>query len=442
MLRVALYAVSVDFNAQPATRTLEQTMQAEIIATGDEIRTGTIVDSNSAHIAQELEESAFEVTRHCCVGDDIPVLASVLKEVGQRADIAVVTGGLGPTEDDLTAGAAAKALGVDLVLDENALASVTAFFKNRDRLFSKANRKQALLPVGAVCLPNPIGTAPGFRLKIGRCIFFFLPGVPREMRDMLANSVLPYLKRLRGSAKEFSSVTNIITFGLTEAATGEQLAGFQQRFTSIKLGMRAVFPEIHIRLSAYDKNVSMLQQGMRDAVRWIQQQLGDKVLSTKGKGMPAVVGDLLRKKKATIAVAESCTGGLIAHLLTNVSGSSDYFLFAGVTYANAAKTRVLGVSETSLQQYGAVHEKTARQMAEGVRRVSGAVYGLATTGIAGPSGGTAAKPVGTVCIGLAGADDAFGKRFYFSFENRDMNKTIFAVTALDLLRRKLMQPTR
>jgi len=416
-------------------------MQAEILATGDEIRTGAVVDSNSAHIAQELEESAIEVTRHNCVGDDLQALVSVLKEIGQRADIAVVTGGLGPTVDDLTAEAAAKALDVDLVLDEKALASVTAFFENRDRLFSDANRKQALLPVGAACIPNPIGTAPGFRLKIDRCTFFFLPGVPREMHDMLADSVLPYLKRLRGRARELSSVTHITTFGLTEAATGEQLLDFQQHFAGIRLGLRTVFPEIHLRLSAREKNASMLQRGMQDAVRWIQQQLGDKILSTEGKGMQEIVGDLLRHKKATVAVAESCTGGLIAHLLTNVSGSSDYFMLADVTYANAAKIRVLGVSETTLRHNGAVHEETAREMAEGVRRVSGAAYGLATTGIAGPTGGSATKPVGTVCIGLAGADGAFGQRFYFPLDNRAMNKRIFAITALDLLRRKLMQPS-
>ena len=414
-------------------------MQAEILATGDEIRTGAVVDSNSAHIARELAESAIEVTRHSCVGDDLQALVSVMKEIGQRADIAVVTGGLGPTTDDLTAAAAAKALGVDLALDEKALASVTAFFENRDRLFSDANRKQALLPVGAACIPNPIGTAPGFRLKIDRCTFFFLPGVPREMRDMLSDSVLPYLKRLRGNSKELSSVTHITTFGLTEAATGERLTGFQQHFAGIRLGMRTVFPEIHLRLSARDKNASMLQRGMQDAVQWIQKQLGDKILSTQGKGMQEIVGDLLRHKKATVAVAESCTGGLIAHLLTNVSGSSDYFVLAGVTYANAAKIRVLGVSETTLRHNGAVHEETASEMAAGVRRVSGAAYGLATTGIAGPGGGSAAKPVGTVCIGLAGADGAFGKRFYFPFNDRAMNKRIFAITALDLLRRELMQ---
>jgi nicotinamide-nucleotide amidase len=278
-------------------------------------------------------------------------------------------------------------------------------------------------------------------LKIDRCTFFFLPGVPREMQDMLADSVLPYLKRLRGNAQELTSVTHITTFGLTEAATGEQLTGFQQHFAGTRLGMRTVFPEIHLRLSAREENLSMLQRGMQDAVRWIQQQLGDKILSTEGKGMQEIVGDLLRHEKATIAVAESCTGGLIAHLLTNVSGSSDYFMLAGVTYSNAAKIRILGVSETTLRHNGAVHEETAREMAEGVRRVSGAAYGLATTGIAGPTGGTAKKPVGTVCIGLAGADGAFGKRFYFPFDNRAMNKRIFAITALDLLRRKLMQPT-
>ena len=387
-------------------------MIAEILATGDEICSGAVLDSNSAYIAQKLEEAGIKVARQSCVGDDIDTLASILKEIGSRADLAVVTGGLGPTADDLTAEAAAKATGVKL---------------------------QAMLPKGAESLYNPLGTAPGFFMKIGRCSAFFMPGVPSEMRRMLSDMVLPRIEKLQVGVKKFRPVKEISLFGLTESAISERLTGLTAEFPGIKIGICVRFPEVHVKLYTSGKDEKDLNELLKKACKWVLKKFGEKAFSIDGGSMEAVVGDLLRRKKSTIAVAESCTGGLISHWLTNVPGSSDYFLFSGVTYSNKAKIKVLDVLPATLKQYGAVHEETAKEMAEGARRIAGATYGLSTTGIAGPGGGTVDKPVGTVCIGLATPSGAKGYRFSFPFDDRSMNKRIFAMTALDLLRRELLR---
>ncbi len=226
-------------------------MIAEILATGDEIRSGALVDSNSAYIAQTLEDTGIEVARHSSIGDDPAEIIIILKEISQRSDIAVVTGGLGPTDDDLTSAAAARAADVVLVLDLQALASVENFFKARNRMLTDSNKKQAMLPVGAQCLNNPVGTAPGFHIKIGQCDFFFLPGVPFEMRPMLTEQVIPRIMKIQGPDAGVRLVKTLSTFGLTESATGDQLDGFDQRFPQMKLGFRAIFPEVQVKFYAH-----------------------------------------------------------------------------------------------------------------------------------------------------------------------------------------------
>lgn len=413
-------------------------MFAEILATGDEIRSGALVDSNSAYIAEKLEEIGIPVTRHSCVGDDFETLVSVLKEISTRVDVCVVTGGLGPTADDLSSEAAASAAGETLVLDARALSDIEAFFKSRKREMAASNRKQAMLPRTAETMYNPVGTAPGFSLKIGMCVFFFLPGVPPEMKRMLAHDVLPRIEKMPGATKEHCFIRTISTFGLTESATGEKVAGLADDFPDIKIGLRAKFPEIHVKLYLNGQDLPVMETRLAKASEWILNRLGRHVLSMEGASMQAVVGDLLRKKAATVAVAESCTGGRIANWLTDVPGSSDYFLFSGVTYSNQAKTKVLGVTPDLLKQYGAVHEETAKAMADGARLVSGATYAISTTGIAGPAGGSDDKPVGTVCIGLATPEKSEGRRFYFPFGKRSLNKSIFGMAALNLLRKELL----
>lgn len=413
-------------------------MRAEILATGDEIRSGALVDTNSAYIAEKLEETGIAVQRHICAGDDLKVLEDIFREVGDRADVCVVTGGLGPTTDDITAEAAAAAAGVGLIEDEKALSMIAAFFKARNREMTASNRKQALVPRGSKTLYNPVGTAPGFRLKIKQCTFFFMPGVPPEMVRMLSAEVLPDIEKIMGAHRTNCLVRNISTFGLTESAVGEKVAAVTDRFPGLRLGLRAKFPEIHVKFYLNGKDLPQMQATLDAATEWVKERVGKYVLSTEGEAMPRVVGKLLQERGATLAVAESCTGGRIANWLTDVPGSSDYFLFAGVSYANAAKVDILGVSAQTLDEHGAVSKETAQEMAAGTRRIANATYAISTTGIAGPDGGTEEKPVGTVCIGLATPDKAQGKQFFFPFGKRSMNKSIFAMMALETLRRELL----
>jgi nicotinamide-nucleotide amidase len=411
---------------------------AEILATGEEIRTGALVDSNSAFIAEKLELCGVKVMRLNGIGDELDQLTAILKEIGSRADISVVTGGLGPTVDDLTAQAAADAAGVGLHMDPAALASIEDFFRRRNRSMNPSIRKQAMLPDGAEVLFNPVGTAPGFQLRIGSCRFFFLPGVPFEMRRMLADHVLPRMANLLGGRRGVRRVKTLSCFGLTESLTGERLDGLEKEFPGVRLGLRARFPEIQVKLYGSGADEVRVAGALDQAAAWARERLGDILFTDSGEPMEAVVGQLMRGRNATLAAAESCTGGLIAHRLTEVAGSSDYFLLAAVTYANAAKTRVLGVDEVTLTRCGAVHADTARDMAVGVRRLAGATYGIATSGIAGPTGGSAEKPVGTVCIGLATPAQALGYRFHLDYGRRSMNKQMFAMKALDVLRRELL----
>jgi nicotinamide-nucleotide amidase len=413
-------------------------MIAEIMATGEEIRSGAIIDSNSAYIADKLQDHGVAVARHTSVGDDLDLLVAAFKEIGSRADIAVVTGGLGPTADDLTAEAAARASGVTLALNSLALQAVERFFKDRQRKMNSASRKQAFLPAGAECLPNPIGTASGFRLQIGRCLFYFLPGVPGEMRRILSDSVLPQLIQRMGDQRCIYRSQTLSVFGLTESQTSERLVDLKKAFPQISLGLQIRFPTIQVKLYTHGSNERQLNDDLKAASFWVVDKIGDNVFSQQGDPMEKVVGNLLRKAQGTLALAESCTGGLIADMLTNISGSSDYFVFSGVTYSNQAKVDILKVSAETIRTYGAVHEETATEMARGACSASGAAYGLATSGIAGPTGGTAEKPVGTVCIGLASPHRTAGYRFHFRTASRAMNKHMFAMAALEVLRRELL----
>lgn len=413
-------------------------MIAEILSTGDEVRSGALIDSNSAYIAQALEEAGLEVVRHSTVGDDLDAISSIIKEIGKRADITVVTGGLGPTTDDITAQAAANAAGVDMCIDEDALRTVQNFFEKRNRLMNHLNDKQAMLPKGSECLDNPVGSAPGFAMKIDKCRFFFLPGVPYEMKKMLSEKVIPKIYELYEGGRQYSIIKNISTFGVTEAAVNENILSVIGEFSDIKFGLRAAFPEIHIKMYARGKEEKDVIQLLDAASAKILQIFGDKIVSAEGKSMEVTVGKLLKKNNATIAVAESCTGGLISNMLTNISGSSDYFLFSGITYSNDSKVKVLGVNPATIEKYGAVHEETAKEMAAGAKNLSGATYGLSTSGIAGPNGGTEDKPVGTVCMGLATPDTVKGITYNFNFKNRILNKKIFAAAALDLIRKELI----
>jgi nicotinamide-nucleotide amidase len=414
-------------------------MIAEILSTGDEVRSGAIIDTNAPHIAQALERAGLAVIRHGCVGDDVAVFSRMIREISIRADICVVTGGLGPTDDDITAVAAARAAGVPLCENEEALRMVEAFFEARQRPLNPYGRKMACLPTGSEVIKNRPGAAPGFILQCNQCRFYFLPGVPLEMEVMLEEEVIPHILRKSDQATIYYPVLTLSSFGVPESETNARLKDFGKLFPELILGYRALFPEVQIKIYGKGSDRQALSLQMEKAADWIQGIMGDSILSDTGAPMEAAVGQLLKAENATVAVAESCTGGLIASRLTDVAGSSDYFLFSGVTYSNAAKIKVLGVSPETLNTHGAVHEETAKQMAQGARQVAGATYGLSTTGIAGPDGGTPEKPVGMVCIGVASPRGVDGYRFHFPYADRLRNKQLFAEKAMDVLRRKLME---
>lgn len=414
-------------------------MDIEIISTGEEILYGAIADENAAYIARTLVERGFEIVRHGCVGDGKKGLVELFTEADGRSDVVIVTGGLGPTVDDRTAEAAADAFGAGLVFSKDAERSVTAFFEKRGKPVPDSNKKQLQLPRGATCLENPVGTAPGFTFFTGKSRFYFLPGVPFEMRRLMDDHVIPALGTLVGQNRDFFQIRTMSHFGVAEAEVDRRLLGIESIFPGIRLGLRAVFPVIQVKLYARGEDQRKIRDQIDAAQHWVLERTGEFVFSTQDRSMAEEVGQCLIRQKKTLALAESCTGGLIGHMLTNVAGSSDYFLFSGVTYANQAKVRILGVDESVLQSSGAVSEKTVCAMADGARAVSGADIGLATSGIAGPGGGSEEKPVGTVFVGLSTDKGTHAFEFCHDFGDRIRNKTLFAMTALDLLRRKLLE---
>ena len=276
-------------------------MIAEILSTGDEIRTGSIVDTNSAYIAQMLEANGLHVFRHSCVGDDMDTLVSILREISTRSDIAVVSGGLGPTQDDLTTEAAARAAGVALFMDALALTAIENLFRSRKRPMPPSNRKQAMFPNGAEHIANPLGTAPGFQIKMKRCLFFFLPGVPSEMRRMVSAEVIPRIIKIQGYPKAVSMVKTLSCFGITEAETGERLEELSPEFPNIKMGLRAEFPVIQIKLYLRAEDKQGIEAQAQEVTQRIVERLGKHVFSVTGNPLEAEVGDLLRQKQATIA---------------------------------------------------------------------------------------------------------------------------------------------
>ncbi len=406
-------------------------MIAEVLSTGDEVLLGDITDTNSSYLCRRLKDAGVTVARITAVGDDTSAISGALEAISQRAEICLVTGGLGPTQDDLTAKASALAAGTQLELNPLALDSMKAFFEKRGYKLTRVNEKQAMLPLDAQVLENNHGTAPGFEIKIGRCRFFFMPGVPSEMKKMFGEQVHSRLLNITGQAGAIR-VERLMVFGLPESVVGEKLQGFKSRFPGLLLGFRARFPLIEVKLVAHSPGA-----GIQDAKDWTAKQLGRKVISHQGLTLAQEVGRLLTESCQTLSIAESCTGGLIANLITDVSGASDYFFFSATTYANCAKMDILKVSEQTLIDQGAVHEDTAREMAEGARQAGKSDWAVSTTGVAGPTGGTDEKPVGTVCIGVAGPDGALARRFVLNMGDRARNKQMFAATALEMLRREL-----
>ncbi|NWH05481.1 CinA family nicotinamide mononucleotide deamidase-related protein [Desulfobacter latus] len=418
--------------------------KGHVFSTGNEVLFGDTVDTNSAFLCRQLKRSGVTVIKTSAVRDDMTALVREIKSIASAVDICVMTGGLGPTPDDLTADALAKAAGVKIKLNTAALSSMKKFFDKRGRTLTPANEKQAMLPEGAQVMENRHGTAPGFSMSIGNCRFFCMPGVPREMERMFDLKVRPQLNEITGYAGEIQ-VISLMVFGMPESRVGKALSGFSLQFPGIHLGFRIRFPMIEVRLSRLKEVVSDSLKGldgaaeMNQAKQWVMEKLGPQVISDQGLTLAQEVGRLLATCGQTLSVAESCTGGLVAHLITDVPGASDYFLFSATTYADSAKEAILKVSRKTLENNGAVDETTALEMANGVRAAGGSDWGVSTTGIAGPTGGNEDKPVGTVCIGVAGPLGSHAQRFLLDRGDRERNKQLFAAMALEMLRRELVK---
>ena len=408
-------------------------MRAVILSIGSELVTGLAPDTHSAEIARALGSLGVAVVRHETLDDDVAEIAVGFIAAAGDADLVIATGGLGPTPDDLTRDGLAQAIGAPLETSANALAMLEAWSVSRGRKLSESNRRQAMLPQGAQALPNPMGTAPGILARLGKARIFCLPGVPVEMRRMLDDEVLPRLKQ--GGAGRVAKVRTVRTFGMAESMVGERLADLMApgRRPRVATAVHAGVIDVHIHASGSANAVDRLLEA--DAAE-MKRRLGAVVFGEGADGMEDAVAALLAQRGATLAVAESCTGGLIAARLVNVPGMSEHLLEGIVAYSNAAKVRLLGVGKEVIERHGAVSEAVVRAMAEGVRAGSGAAIGLAVTGIAGPGGGSADKPVGTVWFGLADGAGTEAAREVFAGD-RETIRARAAVYALNLVRLRL-----
>lgn len=406
---------------------------AAVLSIGTELTRGELVNTNASWLSEQLTLLGLDVRAHLTVDDDRGRVADALRQLSEQADVVVATGGLGPTTDDLTAEAAASALGVPLERDVASLDAIRRRYAERGRALSDAAAKMADLPAGAEALSNLVGTAPGFAVTLGRCRCFFLPGVPVEMKSMFREGVRRTIGSL-GAAGTFQA--HLRTFGLPESEVGARLADLEAAHPDVTFGYRASFPEVEVKLlvrgsesaeAARDRALALAGEA--------RARLGEAVYGEREDSLAGVVGQGLRDARLTLALAESCTGGLVGEMLTSIPGSSDYVLLDAVTYANSAKTTVLGVSPELLRAHGAVSAETAIAMAEGARRLAGADLAVSITGIAGPGGGSDDKPVGTVWLALAREGGTVAARHHLAHDDRGRVRIHAAYLALEMVRR-------
>jgi len=426
---------------QPIIKSMKtRSMRACILAIGSEMLTPFRVDTNSLFITERLNAIGYDVRLKAVVGDDVDELAEVLRTAGGWADLIVITGGLGPTEDDVTRDVVARVYDMPLDVDEAIVDRIRDRFARRGMTMPDINRRQAMVPRGAVVLENPNGTAPGLWIERGRAAIVLLPGPPREMKPMLESVVRDRLAPRSGTAGLFRRVLKIT--GRAESDVDAQAQPTYAKWASnpvpISTTILAVLGQIELHLTAQAASPDAAHAALDVAVLEMQQVLGPSVYSTDGRSLEGVVGDLLRQHALTIAVAESCTGGLLASRLTDVPGSSDYVERGVVCYSNRSKTELVGVPAALIAEHGAVSEPVARAMAEGIRSRAETNIGIGITGIAGPGGGTPEKPVGTVSVAVIVDDETRVRTFQF-IGGRDMVKFQAAQAALNMTRLAVMK---
>jgi len=410
---------------------------AEIVAIGNELVSGATLDTNSQWLAQQLADVGIDAHVHATCRDERDRIVQVLGQAVDRAELVLVTGGLGPTQDDLTRESLADLAGVELRTDADSLEHVASFFRQIGKPMPDRNRVQAMFPAGSTPLPNPQGTAPGIWMQVGSASVAAMPGVPREMKYMFAHEVLPRVRQGE-SGRGVILTRRIHSFGIGESTVDNLLADLTRRGQEPEVGLTAKEAVITVRIVARAADEGAARARLDGAARVVRERLKDFVFGEDDDTLEAAVGRLLRERGQTLALAESCTGGLVGHRLTEVPGISESLRGGMVAYANEAKRDLLGVAEDLLTRHGAVSPEVASAMAQGARRVFGADIGIGITGIAGPTGGTPDKPVGLVYFGLADGTTAEAHRHQFRGD-RSLVKDRSAKLALNLVRLHLLK---
>ncbi|MDY0076162.1 MAG: competence/damage-inducible protein A [Bacteroidales bacterium] len=410
--------------------------RAEIISIGDELLIGQVVNTNASWMAEILSASGIDLHKITTIGDDKEELHQAIDEALKQAQFVLLTGGLGPTPDDLTKPALCEYFNTELVFHEPTYKQVEALFKRRGFLLTDRNKQQAMLPKACTPIPNSNGTAAGMWFEKEGGIVVSMPGVPFEMKQMFEHEVLPRMKALYHEM--FYARKTVMTSGVGESFLADKISDWESSLpTFMKLAYLPQPGIVRLRLSGRHAHQEILQQSLDNEIQKLITLIPEYIYGYDDQLLEKVVGDLLRKKNATLATAESCTGGYIAHLITSIAGSSAYFKGSVVAYENQVKTNLLGVSAHDLTHHGAVSREVVEQMAKGIKQKLNTDYALATSGIAGPDGGTDEKPVGTVWIALAGPDFVVSERFHFG-EHRGRTIRRSALTALEMLRKPLI----
>ena len=410
-------------------------MKAELISIGTEILLGDIVNTNAQFLAKELATLGIDVYHQCVIGDNEERVLRAFKEAFDRCDIIITTGGLGPTQDDLTKELGAKYFNKKMILHEPSLEWIKKYLDIKDEEALEANKKQAYFPEGATILPNEKGTAPGAIISENNKTLIILPGPPKEMKSMFNNHVVKYLSDITG---EVIKSKTLRIFGIGESLMAKKINDIIQNSTNPTVAPYAKDYEVTLRVTAKEKNEEKCEALINPKCEEIKSILGEYIYGEGETSLDTVVAELLYKKKLSISTAESCTGGMVAATLISYPGISDVFKEGAVTYSNEAKMKRLGVKEETLNNFGAVSEETAREMAEGISREAKTDIGISTTGIAGPGGGTEEKPVGLVYIGVCIKGNVIVEKFNFTGDREAVRKKA-TMNALNILRKELIR---
>jgi nicotinamide-nucleotide amidase len=412
-------------------------MNAHIITIGDEILIGQTINTNAAFIGEKLSGIQVNVRKTSTVPDNEEDILREFKTCLNENDLVVVTGGLGPTHDDITRTCIVKFFHTELIRNEEVLDDVRNFFKKRGRKITKINEDQSLVPKNAAVIRNERGTAPGIWIEKDDKIFVVMPGVPFEMKAMMNNYIIPKLQEKTINKGSFLKRGNLLTTGIPESTLFERLGDLDELLGGAKLAFLPSQFGVKLRVTVEEKNEETAANKLSEIEQKIRSKAGRFIYSKQDEPLENVIARMLIERSLTIAVAESCTGGLISNLLTNISGSSKFYQRGVISYSNASKIEILKVSEDTIAQYGAVSVETARQMAEGIRSISATDLGLAITGIMGPTGGSSEKPIGLAYIGICDEKVCTAKKFQFG-DDRILNKQRAAQSALDMIRRYLL----